>query len=111
MIRYLEKDEKQNIRPLYEQWFNDGDAYTDYYFNERLSDNYVMVDEAGSEIVGAIHLIPQNVIVGKLKTDIIYIWCWDFKKIQASGNYERNVCKAAKRYVWGYGAVYLSNSI
>lgn len=74
MIRYLEKDEKQNIRPLYEQCFNDGDAYTDYYFNERLSNNYVMVDEAGSEIVGAIHLIPQNVIVGKLKTDIIYIY-------------------------------------
>ena len=32
MIRYLENNEKQNIRPLYEHCFDDTKEYTDYYF-------------------------------------------------------------------------------
>ena len=36
MIRYLENNEKQNIRPLYEHCFDDTKEYTDYYFQNRL---------------------------------------------------------------------------
>ena len=45
MIRYLENNEKQNIRPLYEHCFDDTKEYTDYYFQNRLPGNHVIVNE------------------------------------------------------------------
>ncbi len=75
MIRYLEEQEKLNIRELYEQCFpEDTKAYTDYYFNKRLAGSYIAVNEEGREYVSALHLIPKNVIVGKLKRRILYIY-------------------------------------
>lgn len=74
MIRYLDKSEKQNIRPLYEQCFEDTVQYTDYYFEKRLPNNLVAVNELDGQIVCAAHLIPKTVIVGKLKTNIMYLY-------------------------------------
>ncbi|MFQ9515656.1 MAG: GNAT family N-acetyltransferase [Eubacterium sp.] len=75
MIRYLENNEKKNIRPLYEHCFNDGQEYTDYYFEKRLPVNGVIVNETEEQkIVASMHLVPQNAIVGALKTNIIYIY-------------------------------------
>lgn len=75
MIRYLENDEKQNIRPLYEHCFSDdGPEYTDYYFEKLLPNNYVAVREKEGKIVSAMHLIPQNAIVGAVKTNLYYIY-------------------------------------
>ncbi len=74
MIRYLENYEKQNIRPLYEQCFNDSREFTDYYFNKRISNNYVAVNEKEGQILSAMHMIPKNAIVGKLKTRLMYIY-------------------------------------
>ena len=45
MIRYLEKNEKLNIRSIYEQCFQDSKEYTDYYMNNCLKNNFVAVDE------------------------------------------------------------------
>ena len=74
MIRYLENNEKQNIRPLYEHCFDDTKEYTDYYFQNRLPGNHVIVNERDNKIVNCVHLIPKTVILGKLKTNIIYIY-------------------------------------
>lgn len=74
MIRYLENHEKQNIRPLYEHCFNDTDQYTEYYFEKRLHRNHVVVNEQDDKIVSAVHLIPKTAIVGKLKTNIMYLY-------------------------------------
>lgn len=74
MIRYLEKNEKQNIRPLYEQCFDDTVQYTDYYFEKRLPNNLVAVNEVEGKTVSAVHLIPKTAIVGKLKTNIMYLY-------------------------------------
>ena len=73
MIRYLENNEKQNIRPLYEHCFDDTKEYTDYYFQNRLPGNHVIVNERDNKIVNCVHLIPKTVILGKLKTNIIYM--------------------------------------
>ena len=61
MIRYLEKNEKLNIRSIYEQCFQDSKEYTDYYMNNCLKNNFVAVDEEDGEIIGAVHLIPKTV--------------------------------------------------
>lgn len=74
MIRYLENNEKQNIRPLYEHCFDDTPQYTDYYFEKRLPNNKVVVNETDDGIVSAVHIIPKNAIVGKLKTNIMYLY-------------------------------------
>lgn len=75
MIRYLENDEKQNIRPLYEHCFNDdGPEYTDYYFEKLLPGNHVAVNEIEGKIVSAMHLVPKSATVGAAKTDIYYIY-------------------------------------
>ena len=74
MIRYLEKNEKLNIRSIYEQCFQDSKEYTDYYMNNCLKNNFVAVDEEDGEIIGAVHLIPKTVTTGKLKTNVFYIY-------------------------------------
>ena len=50
MIRYLENNEKQNIRPLYEHCFDDTKEYTDYYFQNRLPGNHVIVNERDNKM-------------------------------------------------------------
>ena len=60
MIRYLENNEKQNIRPLYEHCFDDTKEYTDYYFQNRLPGNHVIVNERDNKIVNCVHLIPYH---------------------------------------------------
>ena len=74
MIRYLENNEKQNIRPLYEQIFHDPIEYTNYYFDKCLDKNAVAVNEQEGEIVSSAHLIPKNAVVGTFKTTIWYIY-------------------------------------
>lgn len=59
MIRYLEKNEKLNIRSIYEQCFQDSKEYTDYYMNNCFKNNFVAVDEEDGEIIGAVHLIQR----------------------------------------------------
>ena len=75
MIRLLESFEKLNIRPLYEHCFSeDGKEFTDYYFSKCLPHNEVVVNEQDGKIVSALHLIPKNLVVGSLKTNVMYIY-------------------------------------
>ena len=74
MIRYLEQNEKQNIRDLYEECFADSKALTDYYFTNRLPNNFVAVNEKDGQLVSALHLIPKTAVIGKLKSRVMYIY-------------------------------------
>lgn len=75
MIRLLESFEKLNIRPIYEHCFSeDGKEFTDYYFSKCLPHNEVVVNEQDGKIVSALHLIPKNLVVGSLKTNVMYIY-------------------------------------
>lgn len=91
MIRYLESHEKQNIRSLYNKCFNDTREYTGYYFEKRMRDNFVAVNEIGGEIVSAMHLIPKTAIVGKLKTNIMYIYAVATDPLQRQKGYMRDM--------------------
>lgn len=75
MIRLLESQEKIKTRPLYEHCFEeDTKEYIDYYYNQLIRENEVIVNEQKGEIVSAVHLIPKVVIAGNVKTNIIYIY-------------------------------------
>ena len=74
MIRNLEQNEKPNIRELYEECFTDSKAFTDYYFENRLPNNFIAVNEKDGQIVSALHLVPKISVIGKLKSRIMYIY-------------------------------------
>ena len=74
MIRYLEQNEKPNIRELYEECFSDSKALTDYYFDNRLPNNFVAVNEKDGQMLSALHLIPKTAVIGKLKSRVMYIY-------------------------------------
>lgn len=73
MIRYLEQSEKQNIRTIYEQSFEEPREYTEYYFENRLPGAHVAVSEENNEILSTMQMIPKTVIVGNFKSTILYI--------------------------------------
>lgn len=61
-IRYLEQDEKDKSRQLYESAFpEDSDAFVDYYYSEKCKDNQILVMEEYDEVVSMIHLNPFTV--------------------------------------------------
>ena len=74
MIRYLEDNEKQNIRELYDECFYESKDLTDYYFEKRLPSNFVAVYEKDGQILSAIQLVPKSAIIGKLKARIMYLY-------------------------------------
>ena len=75
MVRLLENNEKTKIRDLYEHCFEeDTKEFVDYYFDKRIRENEVVVNEKDGEIVSAIHLIPKDAVVGNLKTNVTYIY-------------------------------------
>lgn len=76
MIQLLGKNEKENIRPLYEQCFakEDGKEFMDFYFHTRLPHNDVVVSREEEKIVSALHLIPKTVVSGAQKAEVKYIY-------------------------------------
>lgn len=75
MVRLLENQEKIKIRSLYEHCFKeDTKEYIDYYFDNRIRENEVVVNEQDGDIVSAMHLIPKIVIAGNVKTNVTYIY-------------------------------------
>ena len=61
-IRYLENEEKINIRPLYEKTFDDSKEFVDYYFDGPVYDNDVLVLENEGEILSKLQLIPKRMV-------------------------------------------------
>ena len=60
---------------MYEHCFEeDTKEFVDYYFDKRIRENEVVVNEKDGEIVSAIHLIPKDAVVGNLKTNVTYIY-------------------------------------
>lgn len=91
MVRYLEHNEKENSRPLYEHCFHDSKVYTDYYYEKCMPNNYVAVNEVDGEIVSAMHLIPKTAVVGKLKTNLMYIYGVGTKDIYRQKGYMKDM--------------------
>ena len=57
MIRYLGEDEKEVIRPLYEEAFDDAGAFVDYYFQSYVKGrSKCLVDEEADKVVSMISI-------------------------------------------------------
>ena len=52
MIRYLKAEEKERCRVLWREAFpDDSEPFTDYYFEEKMKDNRVIVCEDRKSVV------------------------------------------------------------
>nr|WP_300306020.1 GNAT family N-acetyltransferase [uncultured Anaerostipes sp.] len=70
---YENKDRKEEIFQMYQEIFEDPEAFTEYYFEEIYEDNRVLLAQEGEEIRGMIHLNPYRVNAGKREWTLHYI--------------------------------------
>lgn len=74
MIRYLEQEEKNRARNLYEACFPEDDrAFVDYYFTEKTKDNRILVMEEETRLQVMVHLNPYCFWVCGEKLSVNYI--------------------------------------
>ena len=73
-IRYLFNEEKLNIRPLYEEVFEDSKAYVDYLFEGPIFDHDVLVLEEEDQICAMLQLVPKRMVYNHEVRTIHYIY-------------------------------------
>lgn len=73
-IRYLPKEEKLNIRPLYEAVFEDSKAYVDALFSGPIYENEVLVLENDGKLCAMLQLVPKRMIYQGRLCQIHYIF-------------------------------------
>lgn len=73
-MRYLNKGEEHKIRDLYKQSFDDSDKFIDYYFQERIHKNHILVEEKEDEIVSMLSIVPKRIRIRGELYDIGYIF-------------------------------------
>lgn len=73
-IRLLKEFEKKEIIPVYEDIFDDSDAYVNYFHNEVLPESEVFACIVNDRITGVLCLIPKKVSVGSQEMLCHYIY-------------------------------------
>ena len=73
-IRYLDIEEKEKSRQLYETSFpEDSEEFVDYYYSEKCADNEILVMEDYDRVVSMIHLNPFKISCYGHEADVHYI--------------------------------------
>ncbi|MDO5351042.1 MAG: GNAT family N-acetyltransferase [Lachnospiraceae bacterium] len=73
-IRYLEQEEKERSRKLWEQCFaEDSSRFLDYYYGEKCRDNQILVLEDGDEICAMLQRNPYQIYYGGKRYQLDYI--------------------------------------
>lgn len=74
MLHYLNKEEKNRSRELWEQAFpEDSDCFRDYYYTEKTRDNRLLVLEEGGQILSMLHRNPYLLQMGEKTAVCDYI--------------------------------------
>lgn len=79
-IRILEDNEKQNIRPLYEEVFQDSEYFTSYYFNEYIKGAINFVYQIDDEIVSMAAIHEKQLIISEKSAKAGYVFAVATKK-------------------------------
>ena len=75
MISYLPQKRKKNCRFLYEEVFDeDSKSFVEYYFNEHIRMNKVLVKKIHGQIVAMLHLNPHRLRIRSQGKNIPYIF-------------------------------------
>ena len=74
MVRYLEAEEKQRSRSLWENVFHeDSKSFVDYYYTEKIKDNRILVCEEEGTIVSMLHRNPYKIFMRGAEKTCDYI--------------------------------------
>jgi hypothetical protein len=75
MIRYLEKEEYQKCRSLWQEaFYEDSEEFQDYYFNRKIADSRILVKENEEGLLlSMVHLNPYQVLVKDRLWQLDYI--------------------------------------
>ncbi len=74
MVKYLNQEEKQKSRFLWEEAFpEDSKEFCDYYYTEKTKDNRILALEENGEICAMVQLNPYQINVGNHKVNSEYI--------------------------------------
>ena len=72
-IRYLENNEKNRIRELYDKVFNDTQDFVDYYFG-KINENDILVVEDEGNIISMLQLVKKRVMCNGEEVSVHYIY-------------------------------------
>lgn len=99
IFRYDTCLDKQQTRPLYENVFADGKAFTDFYYKEKCRyDNHIFVKKIANEVVAMLHLIPYVWQVGTVQAQVHYVFAVATAQEHRKKGYMDELMQAA--FVW-----------
>ena len=112
MLHYLNKEEKNRSRELWEQAFpEDSDCFRDYYYTEKTRDNRLLVLEEGGQILSMLIAIPICSQMGEKTAVCDYIvGVATDKNSRRKGLYEAAYGKGAEGYERGGHALLFSHA-
>ncbi len=99
-IRQAKKDENKNIRDLWEEIFpEDSKAYLDFYFQNVIKENHVIVAEVGeNNIVAMLHLNPYRVYEKHGEKSLYYVVAVGTKKDYRRQGIMKKMLDFAEKY-------------
>ena len=86
---YDRKENKESIYQMYQQIFEDPEAFAQYYFREIYPHNQVLLAAEDDEIKGMIHLNPYNIKIGIEEQKLNCCSCCQ-RRISKTGNHGKN---------------------
>lgn len=73
-IKYLENSEKNIIKDLYIEAFNDNEKYVEFLFSSQIFKHEVLVMLDGEKVVSMLQLVPKKIRYRKELLDVYYIF-------------------------------------
>ena len=74
IIRVLNDNEKNRIRELYEEVFEDSQYFVDYYFNSYVKNTINFVCEVNERIVGMATIHPKKLMISENEVKVGYVY-------------------------------------
>lgn len=65
--------EKLATRPLYEQAFDDPKGFVDYYYEEKIKDNTMVICKEAGRVISMLHLNPYTIVVNGKEAPVYYV--------------------------------------
>ena len=73
-MRYLEREEREKTRGLWEEAFpGDSREFVDYYYRNKIADNRILAEEEDGEVISMVQLNPYRVQVRDREYGLDYI--------------------------------------
>ncbi len=106
-VRILSDNEKNRIRPLYEEVFDDSQEFLDYYFGSYIKNTINFVSEINGEIVGMATIHPKELMVSDVKAKAGYVYAVATKPEYRGKGIMRSVLDEIYKYAWKHKYDYL----